>query len=132
MLPPGTRSPLGTSPRDPAPVGFAIVKESWSPVEVPLAEVPRLPAGPDTLREIPENYLIEGERAFRTEARQALFILLKVDPATPGTDDGWIHGTVTADGAKVTSAGRVESCMACHTKASRDRLFGMHLEEKEQ
>ena len=35
-----------------------------------------------------------------------------------------MYGTVTADGKKVTSAGRVASCMKCHeTKATR--LFGL-------
>jgi hypothetical protein len=47
-----------------------------------------------------------------------------MDPKTPGTDNGWVYGTVTADGKQVTSAGRVKSCMACHQRAPNDRVFG--------
>ena len=45
---------------------------------------------------------------------------------TPGTDEGWVYGTVTADGKTVTSAGRVASCMKCHVQAKNDRLFGIY------
>jgi hypothetical protein len=51
--------------------------------------------------------------------------MFKLDPKTPGTDEGWVYGTVSADGKQVTSAGRVESCMRCHQKAPHDRLFGL-------
>jgi hypothetical protein len=43
----------------------------------------------------------------------------------PGSDAGWIYGTVAPDGT-VTSAGRVANCMGCHTSdARRERLFGL-------
>ena len=51
--------------------------------------------------------------------------MFKTDPQTPGTDEGWVYGTVTPDGQQVTSAGRVESCMMCHQGAPHDRLFGL-------
>jgi hypothetical protein len=53
-----------------------------------------------------------------------LFIMMKLDPATPDTDHGWVYGTVAADRVTVTSAGRVASCMGCHESAGFDRLFG--------
>jgi hypothetical protein len=51
--------------------------------------------------------------------------MFKLDPKTPGTDEGWVYGTVTADGKTVTSAGRVASRMKCHQEAPHDRLFGL-------
>ena len=47
------------------------------------------------------------------------------DLKTPDTDEGWVYGTVSADGKTVTSAGRVQSCMNCHQDAPHDRLFGV-------
>ncbi len=55
--------------------------------------------------------------------------MYKTAPFAPGTDDGWVYGTVTADGKTVTSAGLVESCMSCHREAPRDRCFGIAREE---
>jgi hypothetical protein len=51
--------------------------------------------------------------------------MFKVDPKTKDTDNGWVYGTVTADGKKVTSSGKVESCMKCHQDAPHDRVFGL-------
>lgn len=81
------------------PIGQTIVKESWEPSKV--ISVP-------------------------PTVKNALFIMTKVDPATKGTDNGWIYGTVTADGKTVTSGGRVQSCMGCHTgSTTHDRMFGL-------
>jgi len=128
VLPRGVKSPMGTRLSGPAPTGFVIVKESWSPIEVDIADVPRLPVENSFDRTIPAEYLIEVPRAYRTDKLQGLFIMLKKDPGTPGTDEGWVYGTVSADGRTVTSSGRVQACMRCHQNASRDRLFGMHMD----
>jgi hypothetical protein len=41
-----------------------------------------------------------------------------------------VYGTVSADGKRVTSAGRVESCMACHQgDKTTDRMFGVDVLE---
>jgi hypothetical protein len=53
-----------------------------------------------------------------------IYVMLKVQEGTPGTDAGWLYGTVTAEG-EVTSAGRVASCMGCHVTAHHERLFGL-------
>lgn len=119
-------------PGRPNPVGQAVVKEAWSPEIVP-----------DDGRILPGDYVPEGKpkppktdfvryvrkdgRLYHAKEKSALFIMLKLDPKTPDTDDGWVYGTVTPDAKKVTSAGRVASCMKCHDRAGNDRLFG-HLD----
>ena len=52
-----------------------------------------------------------------------LFVMLKREADSPGTMDGWAFGTVDPDG-KVTSAGAVASCIACHRSAPHGGLFG--------
>lgn len=83
----------------PQPVGQALVKESYHPAN---------PDGKDRAL---------GEAA-------SLFVMLKFDASTDGTDAGWIYGTLTPDGKEVTSAGLIESCMDCHDAAGDERLFG--------
>ena len=50
---------------------------------------------------------------FRATEPAGLFIMFKLDPATPETDEGWVYATVSTAG-QVTSAGRVATCMGCH------------------
>jgi hypothetical protein len=69
---------------------------------------------------VKESWTLEPPRE-----KGELFIMYKLDPSTPDTDEGWIYGTVTADGTKVISGGRVASCMSCHLEAPHDRLFGL-------
>ena len=57
--------------------------------------------------------------------RRDLFIMVQLSPTLPGTDEGWIYGTVTPDRKRVTSIGRVDNCMSCHTSAPHGRLFGL-------
>ncbi len=38
---------------------------------------------------------------------------------------GEVYATVTPDGEKVTSAGKLESGIKCHREATSDRLFGL-------
>lgn len=118
-------------------VGQVVVKEAWTPKEIedngkPLQKVTRrLPGKPSgnsgSKEEIEYRYVPyvrkEG-KLFHAERKAGLFIMFKTDPATPGTDEGWVYGTVSADGKQVTSAGRLESCMKCHRGALHDRLFG--------
>jgi hypothetical protein len=122
-------------PGRPNPIGQAVVKEAWTAKEVKDDDKP-----PETLRrkaklrqgdkfvEAVTSFLPDAKRdghLYRATRKSALFIMYKVDPTTPGTDEGWVYGTVSADGKQVTSAGRVESCMRCHQKAPHDRLFGL-------
>jgi hypothetical protein len=118
----------------PVEVGQVVVKESWVPEEVTdpkqkheiIVRKQEGKAGRAT--ELTDHFLPYAEKDGKTyhAAKQSeLFIMFKMDPKTADTDEGWVYGTVTADGKKVTSAGKVESCMKCHQKASHDRLFGM-------
>jgi hypothetical protein len=99
------------------PVGQVVVKEAWHPVEV---------KGNDNkaTQKVP---LVSGKagRLYRPGSQADLFIMFKLDAKTPGTDEGWVYGTVTPDGKEVTCAGRVASCMGCHADAPHDRLFGL-------
>lgn len=91
--------------------GQALVKESYKPVEVSGSREEGWDA-----QSLGRYYKL-GEKA-------GLFVMLKLDPKTPGTDKGWVYGTLTPDAKTVTSQGRIESCMGCHEDAAHDRLFG--------
>ena len=122
-----------------APIGQVLVKQSWLPEEVPAKGgiardeilVTPPPEGSDKKRGLslgdhfwPYATGKDGKR-YKATKLAGLFIMLKLDPKTPGTDAGWIYSTVTPDGKKVTAVGRVESCMKCHQDAKNDRLFGL-------
>jgi hypothetical protein len=87
------------------PVGQALVKESFQPGQG---------ANP-----------ADSKSPRKLGAKAALFVMFKTDAKTAGTDQGWVYGTLSADGKQVTSAGRIESCMGCHENARHDRLLGM-------
>jgi hypothetical protein len=105
-----------------APVGQVLVKQAWIPKAVPASEVDPDKASSESLA---WPYARKGGKVYRATKQADLFIMVKLDPETPGTDDGWVYGTVTPDGKKVTSAGRVESCMRCHQETKHDRQFGL-------
>jgi hypothetical protein len=127
---PATRSSGYVPARGPTPAGQAVVKEAWAPEEVaddgsPLRPVSlEVEVGGHTRRREFLPYARQGGRLYHAREKAGLFIMLKLDRATRGTDEGWVYGTVTADGRRVTSAGRVGSCMRCHREAPHDRLFG--------
>lgn len=105
-----------------SPVGQAIVKESWRPQPVEAAARRSYLDHPSGNQVDP--YTARDGQSYHAGERGELFVIYKLDPATPGTDRGWVYGTLTADGARVTSAGRVQSCLECHQSAGVDRLFG--------
>jgi hypothetical protein len=122
-------------------VGQVVVKQSWVPEEITnstekpakrieFEKVVRTPAAVPghRLRDDVDHfypYVWVGDRVFKAAKQADLFVMMKLTPETPGTDDGWVYGTVTADGKKVTAAGRIASCMKCHVEAKCDRLFGL-------
>jgi hypothetical protein len=53
--------------------------------------------------------------------KQGLYVMMKTGDVD--SDAGWMYGTLTPDG-RVTSSGRVASCMDCHRDAM-DRIFGL-------
>jgi hypothetical protein len=123
------------------PVGQAIVKQSWVPEEItkpsekPGEEIdyrkviytPDPSLKPKAWLEMESfyPYLWKGDKVYKATRQADLFIMLKLDPCTPGTDEGWVYGTATPDGKKITSMGRIESCMKCHLTAKSDRVFGL-------
>jgi hypothetical protein len=101
-------------------VGQVVVKEAWQPVPS------NRPGGayalhPDT--HLPPTKEIDGQR-YETGAFAGLYVMLRLDPATPNTDDGWVYATYPADGSPAT-VGRLANCMDCHVREGRGRLYGM-------
>lgn len=105
-------------------VGQVLVKESWTAKEVAenddAAFEPRKHSSGHEVRAT----VLDGEVIVTTDKRRELFVMLRLEEDTPGTDNGWVYGTITADGKKVTSAGVVESCARCH-RESPERLLGL-------
>jgi hypothetical protein len=58
-------------------------------------------------------------------APAGLFVMALLDPATPGTDQGWVYGVTTPDHKAVIEAGAIASCMKCHEQTGPGRLFGL-------
>ena len=122
-----------------SPIKQAIVKESWIPEETTEVKAGKLDASkilhPTSLKgernklgDLGDSfypYATKDGKVYKASKQGDLFLMIKFDPKTEGTDAGWVYGTVTADGKKVTSAGKVESCMKCHHDAPHDRLFGL-------
>jgi hypothetical protein len=119
----------------PNPVGQVIVKEAWKPERVgadirafgPAIRQVSVREG-ETVRVVTDMYLPFAQKNglfYTSKEKAGLFVMFKLDPKTPGTDQGWVYGTVSADGKTVGSVGRVANCMGCHEKAPHDRLFGL-------
>ncbi|KYF71276.1 hypothetical protein BE17_31890 [Sorangium cellulosum] len=111
------------------PVGQVLVKESYHPELVDKApEFPSHQPLPSSDPSRPSDhfdpYVRDGDRTYRATRFAGAYVVLKVAPETPGTDAGWVYGTVTPEG-EVTSAGRVASCMGCHVSARHERVFGI-------
>ncbi len=62
-------------------------------------------------------------KTYKASTLVGVYFVIEKPAGTPGTDDGFVYGTVTANG-EVTSAGRVTSCMGCHAEAKHRRFFG--------
>lgn len=70
------------------------------------------------------NQATKNGQHFKLGKPKELFIMYKVDPSTPGTDEGWVYGVVAADKLSVIESGKLTNCMECHVDAGPDRLFG--------
>lgn len=116
----------------PAPVGQVIVKEAWIPKKA--TEEDLLPNYPYVRQGDGDQYLTEeGWLAFAKDEdgtvwkatdRGPLFLMMKYDPETPGTDQGWVYATVDTHNV-ITGIGVMENCYSCHVDAPRDRMFGL-------
>lgn len=119
------------------PIGFTIIKESFDAVPSKAAHAAPSKGTyekrgsrllPFFLPPIDWMVTDKGER-LTTGKRNDLYIMTKVGDQ-PGSDAGWIYGTVAPDGT-VTSAGRVANCMGCHVdNAKHERLFGLRAAPK--
>lgn len=113
------------------PAGQVLIKESYhpEPVEGSAANVANaVNAAPgDGLGEGDhfDPHARDGDRVYRASRMVGVYVVMKLPPGTPGTDAGWIYGTVTPAG-EVTSAGKVASCMGCHVSARHERVFGLN------
>ena len=121
---------LGVSGAKKPDVGQVIVKESYvpeiaSPSETVESDRQRhgLSGALGTTADHFDPFVREGETTYRASKVAGVYVMLRKPASTPRTDNGWIYGTLTAEG-EVTSAGLVASCMGCHTRAPHERLFG--------
>jgi hypothetical protein len=119
----------------PNPVGLVVVKEAWEPEEVAdeggslksVVRCQKVKIDGEWQEVVTDEYLPYARHdghLYHAARKSALFIMYKMAPATPGTDQGWVYGTVTADGTRVLTAGHLENCIGCHRDAPHDRLFG--------
>lgn len=110
--------------------GQIVVKQSWTAELV----APALPyTFPPTSMHYDADagdhfygYAESNGSLYRAAEFAGLYIMFRISPTTPETDEGWVYATITADG-QVTAAGRVASCMTCHEVATHERLFGVPL-----
>jgi len=116
---------LATDPAHVAKGEQAVVKESYIPELVTDGSAPsQLFGGPSTPGDDHFSpYLTQDGKVYRASKIAGLYVILELPPTTPGTDEGFVYGTLSPDG-EVTSAGRVASCMGCHLAAKHRRLFG--------
>jgi hypothetical protein len=124
--------PVADAPACSNPVGQAVVKEAFTPVPAAseldhYKELKQLfyadPKGPST-KELERYAHDDHDELVRAGDLAALFVMLKLEPATKGTDRGWVYATINPDLSTITSMGVIESCMNCHEQTDRDRLYG--------
>ena len=112
----------------PSSVGQVVVKESYVPEVLQRDQ----PAGTSARTGTFDFRLGEADHfnpivtengiTYRASTLAGVYVMLRKNPSTPGTDDGWVYGTLRPNG-ELTSAGRVASCMGCHTTKPR-RFLG--------
>jgi hypothetical protein len=110
--------------------GQAVVKQSWKTEQVTTPDASFNPGASAASNDGGDHFYPYAKKdgvVYRATEPAGLFIMFKVDPATPDTDEGWVYATVSAAG-QLTSSGRVAACMGCHeTSATHERLFGVPL-----
>ena len=106
-------------PGSPAAIGETLVKEAWEAVPGPATA--QTPAG-ERYGAIP--IAVDGAQQHHAGAFAGLFVMHRLAEDTPGTDRGWLYGTLDANGV-VTAVGALASCVKCHQDATEDRRFGL-------
>jgi hypothetical protein len=103
-----------------------IVKESFAPVPLDDVHDAKLERGANGAMGMQRLRPAERDgRRFVAGERKGLFIMMKTEGSTEGTDAGWVYATVDPDMITVTAVGAIGSCMGCHAEAGDDRLFGL-------
>lgn len=104
------------------PINQCVVKEAFKPEPAPVE--PALET--DTMRRqhLPAEYIKLDGQLFHTGDAAGLFIMLKLDPKTEGTDKGWVYAVTSPDAKTIIDAGAIASCIGCHEQTDRDRLYG--------
>jgi hypothetical protein len=107
-------------------VGQVVVKESFQPELVTDPNFKWAPPYDGSSIEADHfyPYAQKDGKFYKAGASAGLFMMYRVDPSTPNSDDGWIYATVSAD-RKVTGSGRIALCVGCHENADYGRLFGV-------
>jgi hypothetical protein len=120
---------LGQKDAQKLPIGFAVVKESFGSKkhdphsDLPVDRAHTITTPVDAIP-APVTTLETKSGILEIDQPKGLFVMAKVGDIE-GADHGWIYGTVSPDG-KVTSAGKLATCMGCHVSAKyEDRLFGL-------
>ena len=104
------------------PVGQCLVKESW--VAEPLGtEKPGKAKKHASGKHLSSHTTHKGKTLAIGDPLD-LYIMLKQDPKTKGTDEGWVYAVVSRDAQSVLHAGRIQSCIDCHEDAKYDRILG--------
>ena len=106
----------------PVAPGFAVVKEAFGAVD---HATPESTLAGDWRTVPPVRSLEVGGKTLWLGAPRGLYVIAKVAAGeADGTDAGWVYGTIDPEG-RVTSAGKVGRCIACHEGAPHERLFGL-------
>ena len=96
----------------------AVVKQSWTANLVSGSDAGFDPGSVRSQADASDHFYPYAEKdggVYRAGAPAGLFIMFRLDSATPETDEGWVYATVYPAG-EVTSAGRVASCRGCHER----------------
>jgi hypothetical protein len=109
--------------------GQAVVKQSWKVEQVTAPDASFNPGMFPLPNDDGDHFYPYAKGpdggVFHATEPAGLFIMFKLDSATPETDEGWVYATVSTEG-RVTSAGRVATCMGCHeSSATHERLYGV-------
>jgi len=114
-----------------------VVKEAWTAEEYEAAKLPDVRRStrhdPLAARFFGGSYYPFAQKngkTYHAAKKAGLFVMFQADANALGlrqidTDDGWLYGTLTADGKTVTGAGKMKSCIQCHEQAPHGRLFGL-------
>lgn len=92
----------------------ALVKVSYEPTD-----------DPKQARALGIAPAMHGGKQYYPGKQLDLFMMVRPSDKRIVTDAGWLYGTVSPDGKRVTSAGLVKSCVGCHQKAPFGRQFGV-------